>query len=235
MLNLILAESALERIPKPLWNHPSVFKMAERLSKQPGQLLLDRSFHHRAMLDLKEAYKRGRPDIVHFCLLEALGTPLNREYLLKTYIHTMDGHIIIPNPDVRLPRNYDRFTGLLEQLYDSQRIINNGKTLLELKRGNLSNLMDEVKPSYTLAFTRIGKPMLLHQTMNRLAKEENPVIIIGAFPNGNFSEETKQISNELICIDQAPLEAWTVVSRAIYDYELNTNLPQKRIGRTDIK
>lgn len=235
MLNLILAESALERIPKPLWSHPSVFRMAERLNKQPEQLLLDRSFHHRAMLGLKEAYRRGRPDIAHFCLLEALGTPLNREHLLRTYVHTIDDKIIYPNPDVRLPRNYFRFTGLLEQLYESQKIVKDGKTLLELKRGNLRHVIDEVKPSYVIAFTRMGEPMLLHRAINRLVKEENPAIIIGAFPRGHFKEETKQISNELICIDQTPLEAWTVVSRAIYDYELNTNLPQKRLCQTTTK
>lgn len=230
MLNLILAESALERVPKPLWSHPSVFKMAERLNKKPGQLLLDRSFHHRAMLGLKDAYRRGRPDIVHFCLLEALGTPLNRENLLRTYVHTVDNYVLYPSPDVRLPRNYDRFTGLLEQLYDSSKIIKDDKILLELKRGSLHNIIEEVKPSYLMTFTRMGKPRLLHQTMRRLAAEKCPIVIIGAFPRGHFSEETKKISNELVSIDEEPLEAWTVVSRVIYEYELNVELPKKRLS-----
>lgn len=232
MLSLILAESALERVPKPLWSHPSVFKMAERLNKKPGHLLLDRSFHHKAMLRLKDAYRRGRPDIVHFCLLEALGTPLNRENLLRTYVHTIDNYVLYPSSDVRLPRNYDRFTGLIEQLYDSSKILKDDKILLELKRGSLQNIVDEVKPSYIIAFTRMGKSIPLHQTMRGLATQERPVVIIGAFPRGHFSEETRKISNELLSIDPESLEAWTVVSRVIYEYERAINLSEKRFNRS---
>ena len=50
--------------------------------------------------------KRGRPDIVHLCLLEALESPLNKNKILSVYVHTYDNKIIYINPEVRLPRNY---------------------------------------------------------------------------------------------------------------------------------
>ncbi|RLG20801.1 hypothetical protein DRN72_04605 [Methanosarcinales archaeon] len=56
--------------------------------------LLDSSYHHKAMRMLENPDKRGRPDIVHFCLLEALGSPLNVDGKLSTVVHTYDGKII---------------------------------------------------------------------------------------------------------------------------------------------
>lgn len=229
MLNIILTESALERVPKPLWHYSSVAERAKRLNKQPGQMLLDRSFHHGAMLNLRNGEKRGRPDIVHFCLLEALGTPLNKENLLKICVHTFDDYIIYLNPKVRLPRNYDRFVGLIEQMYKLDKIAKENVTLLELKKGSLSNLVGEMKPSYIIALSRIGKPRLLREVTRILVKKESPLVLIGAFPKGNFSGETRKISNELISIDPEMLEAWIVISRLIYEYERAIKLPEKRI------
>ncbi|MCP8317603.1 MAG: 16S rRNA methyltransferase, partial [archaeon] len=61
-LVLILAESALELIPHELWKHPSVVKHASSKGKKVSEILLDRSYHHSAMLRLKDSEKRGRPD-----------------------------------------------------------------------------------------------------------------------------------------------------------------------------
>ncbi|UCH01721.1 MAG: hypothetical protein JSV20_07700 [Candidatus Bathyarchaeota archaeon] len=231
MLNLILAESALEIIPESLWTHPSVSKRANKLNKKPGQMLLDRSLHHRAMLKLENSKKRGRPDIVHFSLLEALGSPLNRENLLRTYVVTWDNYIISLNPNIRLPKNYDRFKGLIEQLYERGKIVKHGKILMELRTGTLQNLIQKIKPSYTIAFTRKGKPLLLHLVMSTLVAKENPTVIVGGFPRGHFTGEIMNVSNELVSIDPETLEAWTVVSRMIYEYETVIRLTKKRFDR----
>ena len=133
MLSLLFVESALETVPQPLWNHPSVTKRAKTLNKKPSETLLDRTYHHRAMIRLKNNYRRGRPDILHFALLEALGSPLNKEGLLRVYVHTVDDHIISVDPKVRLPRNYDRFVGLIEQLLREDKVPVVGQPLLELR------------------------------------------------------------------------------------------------------
>jgi rRNA small subunit pseudouridine methyltransferase Nep1 len=219
MLTLLLAEAAIELIPKKIWRHPSVFKHARKRGKKAGELLLDRSYHHFAMIDLKTAHKRGRPDITHFSLLIALGTPLNKNGLLRTYIQTRDGYIIHVNPKIRLPKNYIQFTGLIEQLYEFGRVPKKGISLLELKRQTPQDLIRIQDGSYVVTLTKKGKPKTIDTLIKTLIKKNNPVVVIGAFPHGHLSKEINDIADESISIDSETLEAWTVTSRVIYEYE----------------
>ncbi len=231
MLNLIFAESALETVPRSLWNHPSVLKRAKALGKKPGETLLDRTYHHRAMLRLKDALKRGRPDIIHFALLEALGTPLNKEGLLRVYVHAVDSHIITIAPEVRLPRNYDRFVGLIEQLYKENKVPLSGQPLLKVRRGVLKDIISEINPSYIMVFTRKGEPKILKDAVEILSKRSNSLIIIGAFPHGHFSDETVEMADLCVSIDPEILDVWTVTSRVIYEFEKHIGLQEKRLKR----
>jgi len=228
-LVLILAESAVELVPPELTKHPSVLKLAEKRGKKPNEILLDRSYHHAAMRSLKDAGKRGRPDIVHTTLLEALGTPLNKEGLLQTYVHTVDNRVIEIDSNVRLPVNYDRFVGLLEQLYAVGRVPEAGERLLAIRKQTLNQLLGEIKPSTTVAFTTLGEYRDLSKLCEELAKERKPAILIGGFPRGHFSEETLNLANRAVRIDREALEAWVVASRAVYAYELAIGLPKQRL------
>ncbi|MFQ6086424.1 MAG: 16S rRNA methyltransferase [Candidatus Bathyarchaeia archaeon] len=231
MLILILAESALETIPEQLWNHPAVQKYSKLRRKHPRFLLLDRSFHHSAMKTLKHNMKRGRPDIVHFALLEALGSPLNKENLLQTYVHTINNHVITVNPQTRLPRNYSRFLGLMEQLFESGKVPPKGSVLLTLEHKTLPQLIREVKPSRLIAFSRIGTRKTLEETTLKLSSEKRPTILVGGFPHGHFTKQTLKLADEIVCTDPQMLETWTVVSRVVYEYERALSLPKKRLER----
>ncbi len=229
MLSLILAESALETVPQELWKHPAVERHAERRGKPPRSTILDRSYHHAAMKTLKGGEKRGRPDIVHFSLLEALGSPLNREGLLRIFIHTVDDYVITVAPETRLPRNYNRFIGLMEQLFESGRVPPKGRALLTLERKTLQELIDTIKPGYVIAFSRIGEPRTLEEALLRISNKGDLAAVIGGFPAGHFAEATIKLADEVVCIDPEMLEAWTVTSRLIYEYERSINLPEKRL------
>jgi len=231
LLTLILAESALETIPKDLWRHPAIKRHSKKLRKSPQLLLLDRSYHHAAMKALLENEKRGRPDIVHFALLEALGSPLNKERLLQVYVHTLNNYVIKVKPETRLPRNYNRFVGLMEQLFELGRAPPNGKALLKLEPKTLLQLLREINPTHVLAFSTAGTPYTIEEVTSRLLNEEKPAVIIGGFPHGHFSATTLQLVDELVCIDLEALEAWTVTSRVIYEYECAISLPMKRLKR----
>ena len=76
MISLILSESALELVPNELEEHPSVVSHAKKLGKYPSDILLDNSWHFAAMKGIKNEIKRGRPDLVHFSILEATTIPL---------------------------------------------------------------------------------------------------------------------------------------------------------------
>jgi len=149
-----LAESALETVPEKLWTHRSIQRYAKLHRKQPRFVVLDRSYHHAAMKRLEKSEKRGRPDIVHFALLEALGSLLNREGLLQVYVHTLNDYVITVDPSIRLPRNCNRFFSLIEQLFEHRRVPPQPKekALLTLKRQTLPLLIREIKSSYVLAF-----------------------------------------------------------------------------------
>ena len=229
MLILTLAESALETVPRSLWSHPAVKRYSKRRGKSPQFILLDRSYHHSAMRKLKENEKRGRPDIVHFALLEALGSPLNKEGLLQVYVHTINDYVITVNPEARLPRNYNRFVGLLEQLLELGRIPSVGQALLKLERKTLPQLLDETETDYVIAFSRKGAPNTLEEAISRLSEKERPAVIIGGFPHGRFSEKTVRLASEVVRVDPEMLETWTLTSRVIYEYERAVSLPRKRL------
>lgn len=231
MLTLILAESALETIPKSLWKHPSIIRYTEKRSKSPELILLDRSYHHTAMKTLRDSEKRGRPDIVHFALLEALGSPLNKERLLQVHVHTFSDYVITVAPETRLPRNYNRFIGLMEQLFEFKKIPPTGNPLLTVKKQKLPQLLRTVEPTYVLAFSRKGKKCTFEDAVSRLSNKEKPVAIVGSFPHGHFSKETAELADETVAIDPEMLETWTVTSRLIYEYERAISLPTKRLTR----
>lgn len=230
MLTLIFAEAALETIPKNLWSHPAVRRHSKRQKKPPGQLLLDRSLHHLAMKRLANNEKRGRPDITHFCLLEALGSPLNKEGLLQLYVHTNQGYTITVNPKVRLPRNCNRFVGLMEQLFQLGKVPSEGEVLLKLERKTLPNLIAETEADQVLLISREGKPKTFEEAVSSLQKKRRPAVIIGGFPHGHFSKTSVELADEIVSVDSEMLEAWTLTARVIYEYERTLSLPKKRLN-----
>jgi rRNA small subunit pseudouridine methyltransferase Nep1 len=229
LLTLILAEAALEKVPKSLWSHPAVKRHSKRQKKPPQQLLLDRSLHHAAMKKLDENEKRGRPDITHFALLEALGAPLNKEGLLQMYVHTNKDCTITVNPKARLPRNYNRFVGLIEQLYQLGKVPSEGEALLKLESKTLPKLLAETKADYVMLFSRKGKPKTVEEAVSSLHKKQRPAMIIGGFPHGHFSKTTLKLADEIVSVDSEMLEAWTLTARVIYEYERVLSLPKKRL------
>ena len=76
MLSVILAESSIELVPKELQAHNAIISHSQKLGKKPSEILLDNSWHFAAMKGIKDEIKRGRPDLVHFSLLEACSIPL---------------------------------------------------------------------------------------------------------------------------------------------------------------
>jgi rRNA small subunit pseudouridine methyltransferase Nep1 len=219
VLSLVLAESSIELVPNELVHHPAILKWAQRKRRDPHTLVLDQTYHHAAILQLgPSGTGRGRPDIPHFSLLLALGSPLNLTGGLRCYVHTRDNNIIKVDSKTRLPRNTDRFTSLLEQLYQERVVPPTGRPLLSIKHGSIGDLLDEIS-GVVIALTTNGLPKLMDKVASRLAENDNPVLLIGGFPKGHFSKETLSKAKESYQIHSQGLEAWTVVARAIYDYE----------------
>ncbi|MHA1835608.1 MAG: 16S rRNA methyltransferase, partial [Candidatus Odinarchaeia archaeon] len=97
MFYLIYAETALELIPKELVKNPKIKSYAKRRGKPASKIILDASRFHYLMKKLSGFNKRGRPDIIHFSLLYALGSELNKNNQLKIYVHTLNDEVIDVN------------------------------------------------------------------------------------------------------------------------------------------
>lgn len=217
MLSLVIAESALELVPVELQRHNSVIASARRFNKKPSEILLDISWHFAAMKGIKNEIKRGRPDLVHFSLLEACSIPLYFENKLNIFVHTIDDKVISLGQNVRLPKSYHRFIGLVEKLYATGRIEENNNTLLEIKEMNFENLIKKINPKQTIALSSKG----IKSSYQKVAEEmdNDTCLVVGGFSKGQFSDKNKDYFNKIVLVDKNPLEAHIIISRVLYEYE----------------
>ncbi|RLI53630.1 MAG: 16S rRNA methyltransferase [Candidatus Thorarchaeota archaeon] len=205
MMHLVLADSELELIPEKIAGHPSVRGYRSRI--------LDSSLHHNAMKSLEDGYRRGRPDIVHISLLVAMESILNREGMLRVYVHTRGDTVIYINPETRMIKNYGRFKGLMQQLLERGRVPSNGEALMEARNETLAQLLEKLDGRKIL-FSPEGKRSSMEEIM-----EEDVVCIIGGFPHGDFLSPVYDMADEVVSIYHEMLPAWTVVMEAIVSYE----------------
>lgn len=203
MLTLVIAEAELELIPPSIQEHPAIRRSAQKRGKSPHTILLDSNFHHSALRDLKEGNRRGRPDIIHIILLCALESILNKKGLLTLYVHTRNDEIIFINSHTRIPRSYNRFCGLMEQL---------------LREGSIQDLFYiEKSPLLPFLETLPGEKVFMHREGKSLQVSQNMVCVIGGFPHGDFHTQVLYPSYRL---SDDPLTAWTVATELMVRYEL---------------
>ena len=223
MISLIIAESAIERVPRDIQNHPSIRRHAQRAERNAGDLLLDRSYHHDAMKGLRNAEKRGRPDLVHFALLSALATPLYSRDELEVYLHTTDNLTITIGKRVRLPKTYARFETLIVQLQRTKLIETNGQVLLSLREMSFPELANTLGSDITVGLSSSGTMNTIRSVAGKLSGIQNATLVIGGFPNGDFSQEVLESLTSLYSIGSMQLEAHLVIARLIYELEMVRN------------
>jgi len=217
-------------VPREISNHRVIQWHARRRGRRPTELLLNSSLHHQAMQRLPDGDRRGRPDIVHVCLLLALDAPLNREGLLRTYIHTRHNKIITVDPSTRLPRMFNRFTGLIEHLFLTGEAPPENP-LLRLENASLAELIERIKPKKIITFSDMGQRKLCRELFDGLSKEDEVCVVVGGFPRGEFLSNVAELSDELVSIDPELLRAPTVTARAIYAYEDALGIQELRLRR----
>jgi len=217
LLSLVLAESALELVPKELQKHNSVVAYSKKMDKRPSQVLLDVSWHFAAMKGIKDEIKRGRPDLIHLCLLEACTIPLYFEKKLRVYVHTIDDKVIFVGENVRLPKSYHRFVGLIEKLYSAGKIEEGGKKLLEVNDMTFSDLIDKIDAKNVIGLSTKGRTSSYEKLAQNI--NEDSCIVIGGFSKGHFSDKMLKRVDNLVSVDKKSLEAHVVISRLLYECE----------------
>ncbi len=219
MLTVVLADASLETVPVKIAYHPIIVRHARRRGTSPLNIILDDSLHHTAMKTLKGWRRRGRPDIVHFCLLTLTGSPLYREGKLRIIVHTCRDIIIRIGDNVRLPRHYERFKGLMSQLLRLGRVPPTGEPLMEAEKGEISDVFDRFPGYEVIAFTEKGDyypPGKLRQLFSQV---KNPLVVVGAFPHGELPERVLDRADYKVSVYERPLDAWVVLCKLLCAYE----------------
>jgi len=185
MISLVLSESSLELVPTELKHHPSTISHARKLGKHPSEILLDNSWHFAAMKGIDNELKRGRPDLVHFSILEATTIPLYLKNKIKLYVHTLDDKVISFGENVHIPKSYHRFEGVIEKLYQDKKITTkDDELLLEIKEKTFSEIIYEINTSKVIGFSPNGNK----STYEKIIKEitDNTCIVLGGFQKGHL-------------------------------------------------
>jgi len=172
------------------------------------------------MKNLKYREKRGRPDIIHACLLNALGSPLNKNGKLKLFIHTINNKIFEFNPKIRIARNFNRFKGLMAKLLIDGSIETENSILIAPFEGNLKELISKFENSELYLLSSKGKLIDNYKELFVEDLAKNYITIIGGFQKSSFSIDITSLSENVISISQHPLDAWIVTNRIITYYEL---------------
>ncbi|NJE10000.1 16S rRNA methyltransferase [Thermococcus sp. MAR1] len=215
MLHLVIAEAELELAPKSIVDHPAIVNHAKRRGKKPEEILLDATYHHSAIKKLPDGERRGRPDIVHVCLLNALESIANKENLLRVYVHTRNDEVIYIKPETRIPRNYNRFIGLMESLFKN-RAVPRDLELLRIEEKSLGELVEELNPDGVFVMHEDGESIKPGNFGKVLSGLQNPLVVVGGFPHGDFRSK---IPGKKISLYKEPLMAWTVVNEIIVNFE----------------
>ena len=185
--------------------------------KKSSEILLDNSWHFAAMKGIEDEIKRGRPDLVHLCMLEATTIPLYKKNQIKIFIHTIDDNVIYLGENVNIPKSYHRFEGLIEKLFLEKTIKSNNNILLEIKENSFLDLIDEINPSKVIGFSTLGEQHSFEGAVSHLP--ENCCLVIGGFQKGHFSDDIQNRFDHLISINDSSFEAHVVLARILYEYE----------------
>jgi rRNA small subunit pseudouridine methyltransferase Nep1 len=208
-------------VPDTIAGHPSVKNHSQRTGLRPSEMLLDRSYHHAAMKKLPESWKRGRPDIVHFALMEALSAPLFLKGMLKVFVHTVNDKVITIADNLRVPKSYFRFEGLMVNLFRDKAVRSDeGTILMELGDGTFSGLINHVGADKVVGLSTAGVQSSVHKVAGIAKGLDDCAFVIGGFPNGHFSEKVTKNLGPTYSISDFGLEAHVVIARILYECEL---------------
>lgn len=129
-----------------------------------------------------------RPDICHQALLAILDSPLNKAGKVKgLYIHTANNVLIQVNPQVRIPRTFKRFSGLMLQLLQklSIRSTNGPDKLLKVVKGPVTKYFppNARRVGFSYSSPDVVK---LSDFVRELPDDVPAVFTVGAFAHGKI-------------------------------------------------
>lgn len=227
-LVLILADSEIELVPKEYWSHPAVVNNARKRKKKPSQVLLDSSLHHSIFKNQEDRSRRGRPDIVHQFLLLGLDSILNLQGRLVLKVHTRNDELIHISPSTRLPKNYNRYSGLFEELFRTGTVPSNSSPLINLEKDRSlkdtlesvkKEIMDQGREFKAIVMDPSGERQRLKTTIKQCKDSGMDLIcVIGGFSDGSFKSRIDEDEMKRVSLPGGELKVWTVISEVLVTF-----------------
>jgi rRNA small subunit pseudouridine methyltransferase Nep1 len=202
-LTIVLADAELELTP----GAPDVGASLE--GSFHAVPVLDAFFHQKLVQGLPSPGRRGRPDIVHMSLSLCQGSALNRQGLLRSFVHTREDRVIAIDPCAHVPPNYVEFLELMAKLLRGQRVDGYAleeKDLAELVRGLHADLVVTLDPD--------GEEGDI-QAVVRARSPASVMAIVGAFPSGDFISPVRELADVHLSLGPELLTVPTVVSEVL--------------------
>jgi rRNA small subunit pseudouridine methyltransferase Nep1 len=217
---IILEDASLELVAKKFWNHPACVFVESRFSIPPENQILDDNYHHDIVRLLPTSEKRGRPDVVHFALLDIMSTPAYQNGIIRPIIHTINKDVIVIKDRVRAPRTELRFSGVMSKILRNQ--MGPAETALfeHQEDQTTKQLVSSLRPRKVFCLSSQGIPKDLGEIVAKESEnEETSAWLVGGFAKGHMSEEAKSTSDEVISISPQELAAHVVTARLSYEIE----------------
>ncbi len=171
---------------------------------------------HPALRDLPEGYRRGRPDIVHVFLLVCLDSLLNLRGELEVVVHTRHDNAILVDRKIRLAKNYNRFLGLMESLFEHGVVPSETRPLLRLERGVPLKVLLGRFEGRTVALMEEADVANPVQVFEDVGPDVN--CLVGGFPHGTFRSPVENLAESRFSLWKDPLKVWTVASELTTAY-----------------
>lgn len=209
MLTILLAGAEVELVPQEVAGHPAIREPARAAGRRPTEMLLDQNQHGAALGRLEDGKRRGRPDIVHYCLLTLLESPLCKAGGVRVAIHTRHGELLQVRSDTRLPRGEARFQGLLAKVLREGR--SHDKEPLLWSEGTLepAQVVAKMARGPVVRLDEGGAPLSPAQLAERGA---DLTLVLGAFPSGTFPDAWLAAAPDAVSLWPEPLNAWAIAA-----------------------
>ncbi|MDK2373357.1 MAG: hypothetical protein QI197_08285 [Candidatus Korarchaeota archaeon] len=206
MIRVFLVESSLTKIPKILKND----KIKRSYTKVYGRFydVLD----IQALPPQARVYmgpKEGRPDIVHRSVLSVTDHPLFLMGHIEFYVHTLDGRIFRFSKEVRPPRNYVRFLGLMSKLLDEGWV---GPSKDEPLIWEVNERLGDLISDKAILLEESGEFSDPLAYLRDLVKGEDISIMVGGFPKGSFSDDVISLARGIFSLYRGMLSSSTALS-----------------------
>ncbi|KAG8459371.1 hypothetical protein KFE25_013007 [Diacronema lutheri] len=186
-------------------------------------VLLDCDNHKSFLLKHKRNPADYRPDILHQCLLILLDSPLNKAGMLQVYIRSQKGVLIEVNPQIRIPRTFKRFAGLMVHLLHKLSVsaIDSPAKLMRVIKNPIT---DHLPPGCRKVSTSVkGRLVSASTFVPTLPMDPPTVFVFGTMAHGSV-EEAVNWTEETVALSEYPLSGAAALGRLCAAYENHLNI-----------